>query len=93
MKDYSYIADTGEPFNPAALSDIGCLFCGGPVFIVGLFHPVTDEGRAAVLKLRTHPLTPLREPGLAYGLCRQHIVPTEQIEERIYAAARGVVIQ
>lgn len=90
---------TIEPFAPDALPDMPCLICGAhgifrPIRCVGVFYPTTDEARTAVLLLRHRPLQSGTQPGLAYGLCEQHLdLPVEQVEAVILAMAKQVGAQ
>src|SRR5438046_3059395 len=62
-----------EPFDPAAIRQLLlCLLCGKPAECVGLFHSNDDATRQVVLTLRRHPTRPFSDPGLVYGLCKQH---------------------
>lgn len=96
---FTYRGDQREPFDPDMVGRelAGCLLCGRPVVLIGIFTPNNDEGRAAVLRLRTHPLRPRSDAGLAYGLCRGHARDTDraatQVEDAIVAMTQRVVLQ
>ena len=86
------------PFDPAKLGSSlgGCLLCGAPVVVVGVFVPHTSEMRAAVLCLREHRLIPGVVPTIAYGLCRHHALDERapvRVETAILTAAARVVFQ
>ena len=67
----AYHADTGAQFDPAALRDLPCMVCGAPIICIGVFCPSTDEARAAVLTLRTHPLRLTERPRLHTAYVRR----------------------
>jgi hypothetical protein len=86
------------PFDPAevAVDLAGCMLCGGPIAVVGVFHPQTAEMQTAVLRLRTHVIAPGLTPALAYGLCRHDAEDPEapdRVEAAILAAAQRVTAQ
>ena len=75
----------------------GCLLCHDPVVVVvGVCHPMTDETRAAVMKLRGRPAAPRSDAGLAYGLCHRCFTSpdvTDRVEIAILEMAERVTVQ
>jgi hypothetical protein len=96
---FTYTADGSRvPFNPATTHAqlVGCLLCGAPVAMVGVFIPATDEMRAVVMRLRMHATRPRSTPCMAYGLCDRHVAEddvTRRVESALIAAAEQVVLQ
>jgi len=94
-------ADDGSrvPFDPLRVSRhlTGCILCGAPVAVVGIFVPQTDRMRRAVLLMREHPVREGSTMATAYGLCRRHAanldLAMERVEQAILAAAAKVVVQ
>ena len=96
---FVYDDATGErrPFSPerAARELAGCIICGGPVGVVGVFQPESDEMLTSILRLRTQPLRECSTPGLVYGLCRWHAADPDldRIEAVILRCAATVKVQ
>ncbi|MEP7310162.1 MAG: hypothetical protein ABJA98_32045 [Acidobacteriota bacterium] len=63
-----------EPFDPQRFASqlAGCLLCGRPIKVVGMYIPQTPEAEAMVLRLRRHAPYPTTMPCLGYGLCKKH---------------------
>lgn len=95
---FTYAPDgTRERFDPRRVPFDGCLLCGRPVVMVGVFVPADDAMHNAVMTLRRHPVRPMSAPGLAYGLCREHAADPEEsiglVEARLEQLAARVVVQ
>ena len=73
----------------------GCVLCGGPIAAVGVFRPIDEVMRRAVITLRQHPVRAGSDGGMAYGLCAQHAVDpdTDRVERVILAAAERITVQ
>ncbi len=86
------------PFDPTRMGRhlAGCLLCGRRIAAVGVFLPKTDAMRAAILRLREHPVPARSTSAISYGLCRHHLAQpdvTKRVEKAIEAAAAKVVVQ
>lgn len=95
---FTYTNDGARiPFEPARMRDqlAGCCLCGAPVAMVGVFRPVDDRMRQAVLTLRRHPIPAGCDISTTYGLCALHASDPDfdRIERMILAAAAKVTVQ
>jgi hypothetical protein len=94
---FTYAADGRRvPFDPRTIDIGGCLLCGWPVAVVGIFVPSNDAMITVVLRLRRHPARPNSTPCIAYGVCGSCNDRTdvfECVEHALEAAAERVAVQ
>lgn len=95
---FFYSGGQRVPFEPetVAARTAGCVLCGAPSAVFGIFAPTTDAMRAVILRLRTHAVPERSTPAIAYGLCRTcsaHEDAADRVEDALTAAAARVAVQ